>query len=717
MRKIAVYGKGGIGKSTISSNLTAALSERSVRVIQIGCDPKHDSTRLLGSGAENYTVLDYLKTVPRQKMKLEDIVCRGYRGCWCVEAGGPEPGIGCAGRGIISAFELLQDLGMDSLHTDITLYDVLGDVVCGGFAVPLRNDYADTVYIVTSGEFMSIYAANNILRGTANYNPDRIGGLIFNSRGEEEELERVERFSKAVGIPIIAKLNRSKEFLDAERLGKTITEAFPDSEIAKTFRKLADTVIEGKRYIAKFLTESDLEKIVLDKTTSKKIKQALEFNKDEKLITKQPYFSRNVERNEALHGCAFSGACTVSASITGLTTLLHSPRSCAQFSFQIAANSTRRSFTNHEPPLKSYANPDIHCTDMNDGTMIFGGTNDLENKLQGLISLGKNDIAIITSCPSGIIGDDVDAVVKKIKKDNPGTSIVPIMEDGNIHGDFMQGVIDASIEIIKTLAQKNLKKTKTVNLIGVKTLSTNCKKNLDTATELLSRIGITVNCNCIGDTSLESIKNLTRADLNVLLSPDQFAYMLKSFLTKEYNMDFAECVTRPGYESTCAWLSEVAEHFGLEKEATAVIEDIHREFLSRIETLKPKLEGCPVFLLSLHKDIDWIMEVIKSTGMIIQRALVIDRPDYSNDFRIRNRFPEVEYLSEYNLEDVKKDIVERNPKLLLVPNNIALEKRIEKCYIPLVPDIGPMSGVDFAEQWIRAMTAPVEEGWRKDAVQ
>ncbi|MFA6680336.1 MAG: hypothetical protein WCR96_07620, partial [Candidatus Methanomethylophilaceae archaeon] len=142
-----------------------------------------------------------------------------------------------------------------------------------------------------------------------------------------------------------------------------------------------------------------------------------------------------------------------------------------------------------------------------------------------------------------------------------------------------------------------------------------------------------------------------------------------------------------------------------------------KEFLNRIETLKPKLEGCPVYLLSLHKDIDWIMEVIKSTGMTIQRALVIDRPDYSNDFRIRNRFPEVEYLSEYNLEDIKKDIVKRDPKLLLVPNNITLEKRIEKCYIPLVPDIGPMSGVDFAEQWIRAMTAPVEEGWRKDAVQ
>ena len=715
MRKIAIYGKGGIGKSTISSNLTAALSERGIHIIQIGCDPKHDSTRLLGSGAENYTVLDYLKTVPRQKMKLEDVVCRGYGGCWCVEAGGPEPGIGCAGRGIISAFELLQDLGMDSLQTDITLYDVLGDVVCGGFAVPLRNDYADTVYIVTSGEFMSIYAANNILRGTANYNPDRIGGLIFNSRGEGEELERVERFSKAVGIPVVAKLDRSKEFLDAECVGKTIIETFPNSEIAETFRTLADTVINGKKYTARFLTESDLESVVLKKYTPNSIKRTFEPNRYERPVAKQSYSSRNVERNEALHGCAFAGACSVSTSITGLTTVLHSPRSCAQFAFQIAANSAKRSSMCHESPLRSYADPDVHCTDMGESTMIFGGTEDLEKELQRLVSSGKENLAVITSCPSGIIGDDVRAAIENVKNRDHNVSIVPVMEDGNIHGDFMQGVIDASISIIRTLAIRDLEKTRTVNLVGVKTLSTNCRRNLDTVTDLLSRIGIEVNCNCVGDTSVESIKNLSRADLNMLLSPDQFAYMLKSFLTEEYGMNFAEHVIRPGCENTCAWLSEVAEHFGLKEET--VIKEIHEEFLCRMERLKPKLRGCPVYLLSLHKDIDWIMETIKSTDMVVQRALVIDRSDYSNDFRIQSRYPEVECISEYNLETIRKDILKKNPKLLLIPSNIPLDKRIERCYIPLVPDVGPMVGADFAEQWIRIMSAPAEEGWRKDATE
>lgn len=207
VRRIAVYGKGGIGKSTVSSNVTAALSLRGVKVLQIGCDPKHDSTRSL-LGAEQSTVLDYIRTTPPDGRRLSDIMHEGFAGCYCVEAGGPEPGVGCAGRGIISAIGLLEELGSDSVDRDVVIYDVLGDVVCGGFAVPLRKGYADTVYIVTSGEFMSLYAANNILRGTANYGADRIGGIIFNSRGDSEEEGRVERFSEAVGIPIVARIPR-----------------------------------------------------------------------------------------------------------------------------------------------------------------------------------------------------------------------------------------------------------------------------------------------------------------------------------------------------------------------------------------------------------------------------------------------------------------------------------------------------------------------------
>ena len=204
MVRIAVYGKGGIGKSTMSSNLTAALSDNGYKVLQIGCDPKHDSTRLLLGGEVKSTILDYMKDTPPGERRLDDVVSEGYKGCLCAEAGGPEPGVGCAGRGIISSFDLLNDLGIDSIERDVTLYDVLGDVVCGGFAVPLRNEYAEVIYIVSSGEFMSIYAANNILKGICNYDPDRVGGIIFNSRGDPEEDNRIRKFSEAVDIPIVA---------------------------------------------------------------------------------------------------------------------------------------------------------------------------------------------------------------------------------------------------------------------------------------------------------------------------------------------------------------------------------------------------------------------------------------------------------------------------------------------------------------------------------
>ncbi|SHK66532.1 nitrogenase iron protein NifH [Anaerocolumna jejuensis DSM 15929] len=241
MRKIAVYGKGGIGKSTTVSNLSAALAARGLKVMQIGCDPKADSTRNLTGGVKIKTVLDVLRD--KYEATLQDIVTEGELGVLCVEAGGPVPGVGCAGRGIITAFEKLKELEAYEIYQpDIVLYDVLGDVVCGGFAMPIRGGYADEVCIVTSGEMMSLYAASNIAYAVKSFGGRgyaSLKGLILNAKNIEKEEELVRDAAKEMEAPMLFKIDRNPLVQKAEDLGRTVVAAFPDSPLAAEYEKLS----------------------------------------------------------------------------------------------------------------------------------------------------------------------------------------------------------------------------------------------------------------------------------------------------------------------------------------------------------------------------------------------------------------------------------------------------------------------------------------------
>lgn len=249
MIKIAVYGKGGIGKSTTVSNVAAALAEKGLAVMQIGCDPKADSTIQLRHGREMHTVLD-LYNEKKQNLKLEDMTTTGYQGVICVEAGGPTPGLGCAGRGIIATFQLLEDLKLfETYKPDVVLYDVLGDVVCGGFAAPIREGYAEKVLIVTSGEKMALYAANNISSAVRNFEDRsyaRIFGIVLNHRNVENETEKVQAFAEKSHIPIVGEIPRSDEIIRYEDQGKTVIEGDRDSEISQRFFDLANLLLEDE---------------------------------------------------------------------------------------------------------------------------------------------------------------------------------------------------------------------------------------------------------------------------------------------------------------------------------------------------------------------------------------------------------------------------------------------------------------------------------------
>ena len=268
MKQIALYGKGGIGKSTTSANLSAALAEKGLNILQIGCDPKRDSTRMLMQGRFIPTVMDLVRARGETGIQLDDIMFTGYRGVRCVEAGGPEPGVGCAGRGIIATFQILERLG--ALEGDIILYDVLGDVVCGGFAMPMREGYAREVYLVTSGELMSLYAANNICKAIKRLsirakNLCRLAGVICNAKNMEREEELVAEFSKRINSRLVQFIPRERTVQLAELHKKTVIEYAPDSPQAEVYRSLATEVSCNEQFTIPTPLETDeLENLAFD---------------------------------------------------------------------------------------------------------------------------------------------------------------------------------------------------------------------------------------------------------------------------------------------------------------------------------------------------------------------------------------------------------------------------------------------------------------------
>jgi len=267
MRKIAIYGKGGIGKSTTTQNTVAGLAEAGKKVLVVGCDPKADSTRLLLGGLAQQTVLDTLRE-EGEDVVLEDVIKKGYKNTSCVESGGPEPGVGCAGRGIITSINLLEQLGAYEEAYDYAFYDVLGDVVCGGFAMPMREGKAQEIYIVVSGEMMAMYAANNISKGIVKYADAggvRLGGLICNSRKVDNEAAMIDAFAKKLGTQMIHFVPRDNMVQRAEINRKTVIEFEPTHPQAGEYRQLAQKIDDNKMFvIPKPLKIEELENLLVE---------------------------------------------------------------------------------------------------------------------------------------------------------------------------------------------------------------------------------------------------------------------------------------------------------------------------------------------------------------------------------------------------------------------------------------------------------------------
>lgn len=269
MRQIAIYGKGGIGKSTTTQNTVVALAEMGRKVTIVGCDPKADSTRLIMHTKAQATVMDLARergTV--EDLELDEVLMEGFLGVKCAESGGPEPGVGCAGRGVITAINFLEENGAYTEDTDYVFYDVLGDVVCGGFAMPIRENKAKEIYIVTSGEMMAMYAANNISKGILKYATTgtvRLGGLICNSRVVDKELELIEALAKRINTQMIHFMPRDNEVQRAELRKQTVIEYNPTHKQADEYRALAKKIEDNKMHtIPTPLAMEELEELLME---------------------------------------------------------------------------------------------------------------------------------------------------------------------------------------------------------------------------------------------------------------------------------------------------------------------------------------------------------------------------------------------------------------------------------------------------------------------
>lgn len=745
-KEIAIYGKGGIGKSTLSANLSAALADLGKRVLQIGCDPKHDSTRLLLSGKKITTILDYIKSTGALDYRKEDILFNGYKSIGCVEAGGPEPGVGCAGRGIITSFELLDQFKIKQDY-EIILYDVLGDVVCGGFAVPIRREYADTIFLVTSGEYMAMYAANNILRGIKNYDSDkcRVAGLLYNSRNIEDEDRKVKAFAEAVGLPICSKIPRSNVFAQAERNNTTVTELISqkmaenqganitseEKEIYETFKSLSTNIIEGvEMYEAKPLTDDELEAVIYNtvKISSENNKVDLaeiEESQNTQIMSEEEqqddsirdftssnrYLSKNVIRNEPLHGCAFNGAMTMSVHIKDAVILAHAPKSCAYLSYQSISSSGRRGLFERGTLLPVSISPNFQCTDMNENDMVFGGMDKLTEKIKEVKKEEPKAIIVISSCPAGIIGDDVDRVKDLEENKIP---IITVKTDGNLSGDYLQGMLLCYTELATQIIDRNIKpEKKVVNIIFEKVVAKNTESNFKIIENYLSQMDITVNCRFLCNTTFDRLKNFCKAELNLLAYKDYTGMILENFFTENYNSKFFDKQFPIGFSETTEWILEIGQIMGEWEIANKIIKENKNIYEEKIAKIKDTLKGKKLMIITYNHSIDWILTAALDAGMEIVKLCILN---FSQDEGFRTKLDKEFIIEEnYDNQNREKDIEKYEPDIVL--SNYESGKAYKNCItdtIPMCPDVGFFSGCNIVERWTSLMELNLQGEWKQD---
>ena len=766
--EIALYGKGGIGKSTVSANVSAALALTGKRVLQIGCDPKHDSTRALMGGQNIPTVLEYLRDTPKEQAVVDAVLHEGAFGVGCVEAGGPKPGVGCAGRGIISAFEFLDRNRVKDGY-DTIVYDVLGDVVCGGFAVPIRSEYADAIFLVTSGEYMALYAANNILRGIRSYDGDerrRVAGIVFNARNLEDEHVRVERFAQAVGLPIVISIPRSPVFAEAERLNCTVMELdgpVPEQEL---FGQFASYIANGPAlHAARPLTDEELERCILygegpggrlpqasgayDAAGDSAVAPAAQVHaapgavelaendasahelahEREEAAQGEPdgrssshaaakralgaaFAGKPAAKRPPLYGCAFTGAATVAVHLTDAVVIAHSPRACAFYTWQNISSPGRKNLFHRGTLLPSAISPHYECTQIDQHEAVFGGIDKLRRHVQDALARNPGAVIVINSCVSGIIGDDVLSVERL---STPQTPVIVVPADGDIAGDYMAGIPMCLHAVAQKLVDPSVeRRPRSINLIGETGVANDLEINFRIVEELLARMDVAVNCRFLGNATADEVRHLTAAPVSLLASEGQDNLELRAWLEQRFGLEFLDGGLPIGFDETERFLQKIGAYFDCAEKVEPIVAAEREQFERDLAALRPQLAGKRLLVTTINANLDWLLDAATAAGMQIVWVGVLNylhrELGVTSDPR---RQPLVESITSMpevlaRIEQHKPDIVVSN-YAFNVPNGDYIVDSM-----PMVQQVGFHSGIQALSRWAHLQQNEPEGAWIHD---